>query len=82
MSIKSTYRFTPKEQYVINKITPTNSKHVSKLISAGHCTGESETQESLSIRMRNSCTIEEEIKAQQHNTRFLLVNASTLLNLE
>lgn len=47
MSIKSTYRFAPKEQYVINNITPTNSQHVSKLISADHCTGESDTQESL-----------------------------------
>lgn len=43
MSIKSMYRFAPKDQYIINNITPTNSEHVSNLISAHHCTGESDT---------------------------------------
>lgn len=65
ISIKSMYIFVPKEQYITNNITPTNSQHINKLISAHHCPGESDSQESLSMRMRNSCKIGKETK--KHN---------------
>lgn len=45
---------------LLNIITPTNSDHLSKLISADYCIGESDAQKSLSIRMRNSCKIGKE----------------------
>lgn len=64
---------------LLNIITPTNSEHLTKLISADYCIGESDAQKSLSIRMRNSCKIAEEKK---HNIMLLLINASNLLNLE
>lgn len=64
---ESMYRFAPKEQ-IVNSITLASFKHISKLISADHCTGQRDAQQSLSRRNRSSCKIGKEKK---HNSTSL-----------